>query len=87
MEAVVEHLIRDHRRRKIAFLAGTPNNPEAKVRFDAYQAAYRRYSFCAVCEFEDGWVTLLSETIWSSEVIRRVRPAAKTFDVYISRPQ
>jgi hypothetical protein len=54
---------------------------------DAYQAAYRRYSFCAVCEFEDGWVTLLSETIWSSEVIRRLRPAARTFDVYISRPQ
>ncbi len=54
---------------------------------DAYQAAYRRYSFCAVCEFEDGWVTLLSETIWSSEVIRRVRPAAQSFDVYIARPQ
>jgi hypothetical protein len=55
--------------------------------FDAYQAAYQRYSFCAVCEFEDGWVTLLSETIWSSEVIRRARPAAQSFDVYISRPQ
>jgi hypothetical protein len=54
---------------------------------DAYQAAYQRYSFCAVCEFEDGWVTLLSEKIWSSEVIRRVRPAAQSFDVYISRPQ
>jgi hypothetical protein len=54
---------------------------------DAYQAAYRRYSFCAVCEFEDGWVTLLSDAIWSSEVIRRVRPAAQSFDVYISRPQ
>jgi hypothetical protein len=54
---------------------------------DAYQAAYQRYSFCAVCEFEDGWVTLLSETIWSSEVIRRVRPAVQSFDVYISRPQ
>jgi hypothetical protein len=54
---------------------------------DAYQAAYQRYSFCAVCEFEDGWVTLLSESIWPSEVIRRVRPAAKSFDVLISRPQ
>ncbi len=54
---------------------------------DGYQEAYHRYSFCAVCEFEDGWVTLLSEAIWSSEVIRRVRPAAKSFDVYISRPQ
>lgn len=54
---------------------------------DAYQSAYRRYTFCAVCEFEDGWVTLLSEAIWPSEVIRRIRPAAQRFDVYISRPQ
>jgi hypothetical protein len=54
---------------------------------DAYQSAYERYSFCAVCEFEDGWVTLLSPTLWSSEVIRRVRPAAQTFDVHIARPQ
>jgi len=54
---------------------------------DAYQSAYQRYTFCAVCEFEDGWVTLLSQTLWSSEVIRRVRPAAQSFDVYIARPQ
>ena len=52
---------------------------------DAYQAAYQRYSFCAVCEFEDGWVTLLSKKIWPGEVIRRVRPAAQSFDVYIAR--
>jgi hypothetical protein len=54
---------------------------------DAYQEAYQRYTFCAVCEFEDGWVTLLSQSLWSSEVIRRVRPAAQSFDVYIARPQ
>jgi hypothetical protein len=53
---------------------------------DAYQSAYQRYSFCAVCEFEDGWVTLLSQTLWSSEVIRRVRPAAQSFDVHVARP-
>ena len=33
MEAVVEHLVRDHGCRKIAFLAGTPENPEAKSPF------------------------------------------------------
>ena len=54
---------------------------------DAYQDAYQRYSFCAVCEFEDGWATVLSEKLWTSEVIRRVRPAAQSLDVYISRPQ
>ncbi len=53
---------------------------------DAYQAAYARYTFCAVCEPEDGWVTVLSETLWASEVIRRVRPAVQPFDIYIARP-
>jgi len=54
---------------------------------DAYQAAYKRYTFCAICEPEDGWVTLLSESLWPSEIIRRVRPALKEFDVHIARPQ
>src|SRR5215467_14332223 len=53
---------------------------------DGYQGAYRRYSFCAVCELDDGWVTLLSEGLWPSEVVRRMRPAAKSFDVHIARP-
>jgi hypothetical protein len=54
---------------------------------DAYQAAYARYTFCAICEPSDGWVTVLSETLWPSEIIRRIRPALQTFDVYIARPQ
>jgi hypothetical protein len=53
---------------------------------DGYRNAYRRYSFCAICELDDGWVTLLSETLWPSEVARRLRPAAQEFSVYISRP-
>lgn len=54
---------------------------------DAYQAAYPHYTFCAICELSDGWVTLLSESLWASEIIRRVRPALRPFDVYIARPQ
>jgi len=54
---------------------------------DAYQAAYNRYAYCAVCELSDGWVTVLSESLWPSEIIRRVRPATRSFDVYIARPQ
>jgi hypothetical protein len=54
---------------------------------DAYQSAYERYLFCAVCEPEDAWVTLLSSTLWASEVIRRARPAVQPFDIYIARPQ
>lgn len=53
---------------------------------DGYQAFYKSYSFCAVCELDDGWVTLLSETLWPSEVVRRLRPAAQSFDVHIVRP-
>jgi hypothetical protein len=53
---------------------------------DAYQPAYARYAFCAICEPEDGWVTLLSQTLWPTEVLRRIRPAVQKFDVYIARP-
>lgn len=58
----------------------------SKRGLDAYQLAYARYTFCAICEPEDGWVTLLSESLWASEVIRRVRPAVQPFDIYIARP-
>ncbi len=54
---------------------------------DAYHTAYARYSFCAICELEDAWITLLSATLWPSEIIRRVRPAMQPFDVHIARPQ
>ncbi|HSY23829.1 MAG TPA: substrate-binding domain-containing protein [Polyangiaceae bacterium] len=43
MEAVVEHLVRDHGRRKLAFLAGTPENPEARARLDAFQTVLKNH--------------------------------------------
>ena len=58
----------------------------SKRGLDAYQPVYTRYTFCAICEPEDGWVTLLSESLWPSEVIRRVRPAIQPFDIHIARP-
>lgn len=58
----------------------------SKRGLDAYQGAYAHYTFCAVCEPEDGWVTLLSETLWPSEIIRRLRPAVQRFDIHIARP-
>ena len=54
---------------------------------DAYQDAYTRYTFCAICEPDDGWMTLLSQRLWPSEIIRRARPALQPFDVHIARPQ
>jgi len=53
---------------------------------DAYEPAYPRYTFCAICDLQDGWVTLLSATLWASEVIRRLRPALQSFDLYLARP-
>lgn len=53
---------------------------------DAYEPAYERYAFCAVCDLQDGWVTLLSATLWASEVVRRLRPALEPFDIYLARP-
>jgi hypothetical protein len=53
---------------------------------DAYEPAYERYTFCAVCDLKNGWVTLLSATLWASEVIRRLRPALQPFDIYLARP-
>lgn len=53
---------------------------------DGYESAYERYTFCAVCDLDDGWVTLLSATLWASEVIRRLRPALQPFDIYLARP-
>jgi len=58
----------------------------SKRGLDAYQQAYKRYTFCTVCELEDGWVTILSESLWPSEIIRRLRPAVRRFDVHIARP-
>ncbi len=58
----------------------------SKRGLDAYQQAYARYTFCAICEPRDGWVTLLSETVWPGEIIRRLRPAVQRFDIHIARP-
>ena len=50
---------------------------------DAYHTAFPNYVFCAICNFEDGSLVLLSEKLWASEVIRRVRPALEGQDVEV----
>jgi hypothetical protein len=54
---------------------------------DAYHAAFRNYLFCAVCDFENGFLTLLTEKLWTSEVLRRVKPAVAGLPVEVARPQ
>jgi len=53
---------------------------------DAYHKGFPRYFFCAVCAFEDGSLVLLSEKLWATEVIRRIRPALKDRDVEVQLP-
>jgi hypothetical protein len=69
-------------------LAGDPGLEGGLARHgvDAYHAAYANYFFCAVCGFEDGSLVLLSEKLWASEVIRRVRPVLKELNVQVHLP-
>jgi hypothetical protein len=53
---------------------------------DAYHSAFRNYLFCAVCDFENGFLTLLTEKLWTSEVLRRVKPAVTKLPVEVARP-
>ena len=54
---------------------------------DAYQEAFKNYLFCAVCDFENGFLTLLTEKLWTSEVLRRLKPATANLPVEVARPQ
>lgn len=53
---------------------------------DAYHVAYKSYFYCAVCSFNDGSLVLLSEKLWASEVIRRLRPALDGLSVEVQLP-
>ena len=53
---------------------------------DAYHQAFSHYYFCAICGFEDGSLVVLSEKLWASEVIRRVRPVVKDLKVEVRLP-
>ena len=69
----------------------TTGDPEvegelARRGVDAYHTAFPKYFFCAVCNFEDGSLVLLSEKLWASEVIRRVRPLLEGLDVDVRLP-
>lgn len=53
---------------------------------DAYHKSFPSYFFCAVCTFEDGSLVLLSEKLWASEVIRRVRPMLEGLHAEVRLP-
>lgn len=59
----------------------------ARRGIDAYHSTFRNYLFCAVCDFENGFLTLLTEKLWASEVLRRIKPALANLPVEVARPQ
>lgn len=59
----------------------------AKRGVDAYHNTFKNYLFCAVCDFENGFLTLLTEKLWTSEVLRRIKPATREMPVEVARPQ
>jgi hypothetical protein len=53
---------------------------------DAYHGTFANYYFCGVCAFEDGSLVVLSDKLWASEIIRRVRPVVKDLSVEVQLP-
>jgi len=53
---------------------------------DAYHTTFPQYLFCAVCDFEGGFLTVLSSQLWASEVIRRARGSLQNLSVEVTRP-
>jgi hypothetical protein len=54
---------------------------------DAYHRAFQNYLFCAVCDFENGFLTLLTQRLWATEVVRRATPAVHGFAVEVRLPR
>lgn len=50
---------------------------------DAYHTTFQNYFFCAVCSFDDGSLVILSQTLWASEVIRRIRPTLEGEEIEV----
>ncbi len=50
---------------------------------DAYQSAFPNYYFCAICDFEEGSLVVLSKQLWASEIVRIARRALDGLDVEV----
>jgi len=53
---------------------------------DAYHKAFPNYFYCAVCNFENGSLVLLTKNLTANEVIRRARPALEGLEVELRLP-
>jgi len=50
---------------------------------DAYQPVFPNYHFCAICDFEDGSLVVLSKQLWASEIVRIARRALDGLDIEV----
>lgn len=50
---------------------------------DAYQPAFPNYYFCAICDFEDGSLVILSKQLSASEIVRIARRALDSLDIEV----
>jgi hypothetical protein len=53
---------------------------------DAYHPSFPLYFFCAICNFEQGSLVLLTRHLWAGEVIRRVKPVVADLDLEMRLP-
>jgi hypothetical protein len=44
-------------------------------------SAFGTYLFCGVCDFENGSLVLLTNKLWASEVVRRIKPVLSDIEV------
>lgn len=50
---------------------------------DAYHTTYPNYFACGICTPEDGSLVILSNQLWASEVVRRVRPVLSDVETQV----
>jgi len=53
---------------------------------DAYHPVFGRYLFCAVCEFAEGSLVVLSLSLDAAEIVRRLTPALAGLEVEVFQP-
>jgi hypothetical protein len=58
----------------------------ARKGVDAYASAFGTYTFCGVCDFENGSLVLLTNKLWASEVLRRIKPVLSDIEVTVRLP-
>jgi hypothetical protein len=59
----------------------------SKRGMDGYHSVFTRYTLCAICDFENGSIVLLTEKLSSGEVLRRLRPVVTELGAKIERPE